>query len=69
MKQVPNLEATILKGTMNFTVIGYFLLGVHELTHIFYVKKNFNNYAKNIGTTVQNLVTWVTRLPEFVHPW
>jgi len=49
---------------MNFTAIGYFVLDVHEMKHIFYVKKNFNNYAKNIGTTVQIFVTWVTRLQD-----
>jgi hypothetical protein len=54
---------------MNFIVTGYFLLGAHELTYLLCKKKNFNNYAKNIGTPVQNLVTWVTRQPEFVHLW
>jgi len=39
MKQVPNLESTIPKGMMNFTVTKYFLLDVHELKHIFMLKK------------------------------
>jgi hypothetical protein len=69
MTQVPKLEPTILKGPINFTDIRYFLHGAHKLAQISYVRKNFNNYAKNIGTTVQNLVTWVTRQPEFVYPW
>jgi len=48
MKQVPNLEPTILKGMMNFTVIEYFLLEVHELKHILYLKKKKKKKTKKI---------------------